>query len=255
MFKLSIVFYSLLTIYPIIIAQTEYAFIGPSSNKKLILGEENSRPIASITKLFTSYYILKSGYNLKQNIIIVENAKFTKLNPKAPLLQKGEKINLESAIEILLITSSNLVARSIAISLEGSENKFVNKMNAYFNSFPMNHTHFADTHGLSVNSKSSIKDIISLLYLYKKENFLMNIIRKNKSEIITQSKILYKIETTLEKNEFKEFKLFGKTGSTLAAGRCFAGFVEKNNELSLLVILNSENIYIDIEKIISEKIN
>jgi D-alanyl-D-alanine carboxypeptidase len=251
----NLVFYSLFSIFQILFAESVVLYIENHSNNQQILEKKEPQPIASLTKLFTAYFIYKSNYDLKHTVLIIESAKFSKLNPKAPLLQKGDKISLESALEILLLTSSNLVARSIAISLEGSENKFLDKMNSYFKSIHLDNSHFADTHGLSINSKSNANDILSILNLYTKEIFLTNIIRKQKSEILTNSNQKYNLETTLEKTEFKDFRLFGKTGSTLAAGRCFAGFLENKNKLNKIVILNAENIYKEIDKVVLDRKN
>jgi D-alanyl-D-alanine carboxypeptidase len=49
---------------------------------------------------------------------------------------------------------------------------------------------------------------------------------------------------------YKDFRIFGKTGTTKLAGKCFAGFTVRGNEKWKIILLGSNNVFDDMKKML-----
>lgn len=105
---------------------------------------------ASLTKLMTLYLLfeeLESGrLSLSDKLVVSKRAS---LQPASRLgLAKGSRIDVESAIEALIIRSANDVATVVAESLSGTESKFARTMTARARAMGMRNTTFRNASGL-----------------------------------------------------------------------------------------------------------
>ncbi len=205
-------------------------------------------PIASLTKLYTIFFVKKS-FKLDKEITISSDSPSNSINPKAAKFKKDEIYSSLNIIKAMIVTSSNQATLSLTESYFSSEKNFKIKANLFFESEYPN-TYLEDSYGLSEKSVSNIEDISKLLDRIYLDKVFFNILELKESEIKTElgkSQILY---STIELNQINGFEIFGKTGSTKKAKKCFAGFLRKKKEIYKIIILSSENIYIDIAKII-----
>lgn len=245
---------SIFFLIPTIIS-SEKLFLNPIllenlNQKNRIFGHETNKiqPIASLTKLYTIFFV-KKNYNLEKRILISENSPANSINPKATKFQKGEIYTTEEILKSMLITSSNQAAIHFAETYFSTLKKFRLKANQFLvKQFP--NTILDDPSGLSEKSVSNIDDISTLLDEIYLDKTYFSILELKETEIKSEKGRIQILKSTLELDQINGFEILGKTGSTKKAGKCFAGFLRKKNEIYKIIILNSENIYLDMEKLI-----
>jgi D-alanyl-D-alanine carboxypeptidase len=165
-------------------AQSSYAFKGgagdipwPSDGQAALdvlgigsygsSGEQKPVPIASVTKVMTSYLILK-GHPLKGGeggkIKVDQTAEdqATADGESTVKVHAGDTITEKEALQALLIASANNVARLVARWDAGSEKAFVAKMNATAKRLGMTNTTYTDPSGLDKTTVSTAKDQVKL---------------------------------------------------------------------------------------------
>ena len=102
---------------------------------------------ASTTKLMTALVALKYG-SPSQQITISENAAYPGADAQRLVLEPGDSMSLEQAINYLLVFSANDVAIAIAENIGGSYDEFVSLMNTEARAIGATGTHFTNPHGL-----------------------------------------------------------------------------------------------------------
>jgi len=163
----------------------------------------------------------------------------------------GEKITVENLIYGLLIHSGNDAAYVLAQNF--GYQKFVDLMNQKAKELKMNNTHFTDPAGLNEDSNQYTTpfDLALAARVILNHPYL--------------SKIVAIKEITVSDIDFKYFhhlvnvnKLLGeipgvggvKTGYTREAGQNLVSFYKKNGHQFIIVVLKSENRFLDTENII-----
>jgi D-alanyl-D-alanine carboxypeptidase len=111
---------------------------------------EEDRAPASLVKimtLFLAYEDLRSGkVSLADPVVISSNAEHT---PRYRMgLVAGQVVPFEILLAGVGIASANDAATAVAEHLGGSEEAFVDRMNATANEMGLVHTHFVNPHGL-----------------------------------------------------------------------------------------------------------
>lgn len=218
-----------------------------SRTKERIIQNETNRilPIASLTKLFTTYLVLKQN-SFGKKILIKENSPNFSLNPKAAKFRKGEIYSTVDIIKSMLITSSNQAALGLIEAYFGNEKNFLKQANLILKKdFP--DTNIGDPSGLSNQSTSNIENISKLLDFISEDKLILKILEMKESKIKSEQGEEQILKSTIELDTINRFEIIGKTGSTKKAGKCFTGFLRKKNQIYKLILLNSENIYKDIE--------
>ena len=104
---------------------------------------------ASTTKILTALLALEKG-NLSDVVTVGENAAASSFPADASLcgLQEGDQLTLEDLLYGLLLSSGNDAATAIAEHISGSEEAFVEEMNARAKELMAVNTHFTNPHGL-----------------------------------------------------------------------------------------------------------
>lgn len=101
---------------------------------------------ASLTKIATAIYAIENG-NLNDVVTISKEA--VDVEGTKVYLEEGEQVTLKKLVQGMLINSGNDAAKAIAIHLEGNEENFAKKLNAYMrNEIKVTETHFTNPHGL-----------------------------------------------------------------------------------------------------------
>ncbi|MEH0665412.1 serine hydrolase [Vibrio scophthalmi] len=136
------------------IAAKGYVLMDYHSGKILAEKEMNTKlSPASLTKMMTSYVIgqeLERGnINLNDDVTISENA-WAKNFPESSkmFIEVGTTVKVEDLNRGIIIQSGNDACVAMAEHIAGSEDAFVDLMNAWANSLGMDNTHFANVHGL-----------------------------------------------------------------------------------------------------------
>ena len=102
---------------------------------------------ASTTKIMTALVALKHG-NPGQTITISENAAYPGADAQRLVLEPGDTMTLEQALNYLLVFSANDCAIAIAENIGGSYDEFVKLMNSEARAIGATGTHFTNPHGL-----------------------------------------------------------------------------------------------------------
>jgi len=203
-------------------------------------------PIASITKLVTA---LISISELKQTEFykVHKSTVLRNEGDKSAILKEGEFYTLKDLLLTMLVSSTNVSAISIATDVSGNTENFIVKMNYWAKENGLTDTSFGDTFGLSPNSKSSTTDIAKILDLVERNSSLYEILSTTNYSIKEKNGKIQNLSTTNEMPFYKDFRIFGKTGTTKLAGKCFAGFIVKGKERWKIIILGSDNVFGDIK--------
>lgn len=104
---------------------------------------------ASITKIMTALLALENG-NLEDEVVISANADASSFPVAAQVcgIKKGQTWTLEALLNALLLYSGNDVAVAIAEHIGGTEEAFVQMMNARAKELMACNTHYCNPHGL-----------------------------------------------------------------------------------------------------------
>ncbi|MDH4118776.1 MAG: D-alanyl-D-alanine carboxypeptidase [Acidimicrobiia bacterium] len=118
------------------------------------------RAPASTTKIMTAIVALTSG-NLDRDIVISANA--ADIGEAEVGLVEGETVQLDSLLTGVLVRSGNDAAIAIAEGAAGSVEQFVDRMNAEAAALGLEHTRFANPHGLDADGHySSARDLLTM---------------------------------------------------------------------------------------------
>lgn len=231
-----------------------------------VVYEKNSTTVtapASLTKLVTALVVFSKGDSLDTEITCSEEAINSILGTGSSVagLYAGEKTTLEMLLFCLLLPSANDAAAVLAYHYgNGSEQAFVDEMNALAKSLGCENTYFANPHGLDDDSvKGYDSDTQSRttaydMYLIAKEAL------KNETMVYMTSKygktmpatnksdIRYLYNTNQLLNSYSYYYYDGtvglKTGTTDKAGSCLITSATKNGYTYIAVAMRGRSDYI-----------
>ncbi|MDR1016446.1 MAG: D-alanyl-D-alanine carboxypeptidase [Coriobacteriales bacterium] len=181
---------------------------------------DKQRSIASITKIMTAMISLEST-PLDTEMKVTAGAAAQTDNY---ILKAGMTMTFGQLIQCMLIPSNNAAAVAIAENVSGSEQKFVDLMNAKARSLGMDSTYYADASGLSPQDVSTCHDLYILeRYAFKNSTFT-SIVKPHTVKLKVGSTTITLNSTDHLQQWLPQDTVLGmKTGTTLKAGCCFAG--------------------------------
>ncbi|WP_209603734.1 D-alanyl-D-alanine carboxypeptidase family protein [Sinorhizobium kostiense] len=127
---------------------------------------------ASLTKLMTAYTTfraIKAGQlTLQSPVVMSKNAA---AEPPSKMFYKpGQAMTLDSALKMMLVKSANDVAVAIAEAVGGSEQGFIDRMNAEARRIGMTSSHFINPNGLPGKGQyTTARDLAVLAVTLKRE--------------------------------------------------------------------------------------
>jgi len=220
-----------------------YILIEPTTNT--IIAESNSSGSiepASMTKVMTAYVVADQiGNNLislDDQVLISEKA--WRMGGSKMFIEVDKKVSIEDLLKGIIIQSGNDAAVAISEYVGGTEEGFVDLMNAYAGSLGMDNTDFRNSTGLPEEQHlTSAKDLAILttnfmkkfpdIYaLFKEKEFEYGGISGNK---FNRNKLLWRDETADGV----------KTGYTSSAGYCLIGSAVRGDMRLITVIAGSDS--------------
>ncbi|MBO3674744.1 D-alanyl-D-alanine carboxypeptidase [Streptomyces sp. NEAU-YJ-81] len=131
-------------------------------------GAQKPVPIASVTKVMTAYVVLKDhplkgdaeGPKITIDAQAAEEAKSA--DESRAEVKEGQTFTQHQLLQLLLINSSNNIARLLARWDAGSLDAFVKKMNDAAEGLGMKQTTYTDPSGLKESTKSTAADQLKL---------------------------------------------------------------------------------------------
>ncbi|WBW96037.1 D-alanyl-D-alanine carboxypeptidase family protein [Oceanirhabdus sp. W0125-5] len=208
---------------------------------------------ASITKVMTALLLAE---NMEKTDMLV----YTESAAKQPAysyrenvqyIAIGDKIRADYVMDMLLLYSANDIAYVIADNVAGNTENFMKMMNDKAIELGMKNTHYETANGLDKDYPEHVTTAYDLMRLFKAayENpWVRESMNKEKSivkSLNTPSRTL----TNRNKNLNKAGCIGGKTGYTDRAGRCLGAIYERNGRKIISIVLNSKNLFEDVEKL------
>lgn len=223
-----------------------------TSDKKLIFSknEEKALPVASLIKLFPGY-IAGTTLPLNQYLKVISTNTRRFPGEKSALLKKDDEYTADAILKTYLLSSTNPSGETLAIGLDGDESIFKKRLSAFTEKNGLKSTSFADLSGLSAESKTSVKDLSFILDKYKESDYLFTLIQQREYEITEKNGKKSQYVSTLDWTDYHKYSIFGKTGTTKAAGKCFAGFISGKGGLYKVILIGSSDVYADLKNIIN----
>lgn len=184
-----------------------------------------TRQIASVTKLMTAMVALDYSTNMKKELNLV--GKVSSSLPRKSY-KRGE------LFEAMLIRSDNAAAETLASDYPGGRKVFIEEMNKKAQSLGMNTTVFQDPTGLSNHNTSTASEVVNMVMAASDYPLILNTSTKKQTYIETKYK--KKVRTIMLRNTNRailfEFDnvIVSKTGYTTPAGFCVAIMVEQKKK-------------------------
>jgi D-alanyl-D-alanine endopeptidase (penicillin-binding protein 7) len=180
---------------------------------------QNSRSIASITKVMTAVVFLEHATNLAEDVTIdpsdVRAASTT-------YLKSREHVTPSDLLNLLLIGSDNAAARALArISPFGSEG-FIEQMNLKAAELGLQNTRYADSSGLNPANVSSAYDMARLISFAAGDERIASIMRKQNYSVTAGRRVINIHSTNQLVMRGDVDVQAGKTGFISKAGYCLA---------------------------------
>ncbi len=205
-----------------------------------ILFEKNDhekRACASITKVMTLLLVMEaldSGkIALTDKISVSEHA--SSMGGSQIWLKPGETMTVDDMLKATVIASANDTAAALGEYVAGSEEEFVNQMNARAKELKMNDTVFKNCYGLDedghVTSAYDValmsRELIKHSKIFDYTKTWMDSLRGGKTQLVNTNRLLktYKGITGL------------KTGTTSQAGSCISATAERDGVSLIAVVL------------------
>ena len=210
-----------------------------------VLYEQNADeplPPASVTKIMTLLIVMEAidsgALKLDDQVSVSRNA--ASMGGSQVFLEEGETMSVEDMLKSVIISSANDAAVALAEQVAGSEEAFVQKMNARASELGMKNTCFENTNGLDdtvTKHLTSARDIaIMSRELIKHEKILeyssiwMDTIRNGAFGLTNTNRLVrfYNGATGL------------KTGSTAKAKFCVSATAKRGNMHLICVVMGAE---------------
>ena len=201
---------------------------------------DNKIEPASMTKIMTSYVVADQINNglisIDDEVLISEKA--WKMQGSKTFIEAGKRVKVSDLLKGIMIQSGNDASVAIAEYAGGTEEGFVDLMNAYAKSLDMNNTSFKNSTGLPDSDHySSAKDLANLTSnyinkfpneyaLYKEKQFTFNNIKQ-----LNRNKLLWRDESADGV----------KTGHTSSAGYCLVGSAQRGGMRLITVVAGSNS--------------
>lgn len=199
---------------------------------------DNSRPMASITKIMTVLLAMERGHP-DDEVTISEEAAGT--GGQEIGLVAGETVELRALVRAALIRSGNDAAAAIAEHIGGSIDGFVALMNQRAAELGMTNTRFANPHGLDEQGHySSPRDMLALARVAMEIPEFEEIARSRVMVFPDSPTGSQRTATNTNRilNSY-EGSIGVKTGETPDAGLTYVGAAERGGRRLYVVVFNS----------------
>jgi D-alanyl-D-alanine carboxypeptidase (penicillin-binding protein 5/6) len=187
---------------------------------------QHSAPIASVAKVMTAYVVLRDrplrlgeeGPTITlTDADVADTERRRRQQESVVAIAAGEQLTERQALQALLLPSANNVAAVLARWDAGSIGRFVGRMNATARSLGMTHTRYTDPSGYDDATVSTAADQARLVDRAMRLPVFASIVA-TRSATLPVAGTVHTTNRLLGRNGFVGVK----TGSTSAAGGCFA---------------------------------
>ncbi|MBQ3048117.1 MAG: D-alanyl-D-alanine carboxypeptidase, partial [Clostridia bacterium] len=212
-----------------------------------ILFEKNSTdklPIASIVKLMTINLTCKQleDGKIRLDDKVVASKKAASMGGSQVFIEEGTEYCIGDLLKSVIVSSANDASVLLAEKIAGSEENFVNMMNAEAKRLGLDNTNYSNCTGLPATNQFScakdcavlLKEVSSYENYHRYSTIWMDKLKHNnnrETELVNTNKLI----------RYYEGCDGGKTGSTSEAGYCLAATAKRANLRLIAVVLGAEN--------------
>jgi len=195
---------------------------------------------ASITKMMTAYLVdqeLERG-NITLDDLVPISEKAWRMKGSRMFVEVGSKVPLRELLKGMIIQSGNDATVALAEHIAGTEEAFVDMMNAQAQALGLTGTHFANSTGwpdpdhystardLAMLARALIHDFPERYALYKEKKYTWNgITQYNRNRLLWRDKSVDGV----------------KTGHTESAGYCLVSSAERDGMRLIAVVLGTDS--------------
>lgn len=225
---------------PDVSAET-YVLYCADNGQILAAKDENKRmKPASTTKIMTTLLDLEAAASCDETVTFTKEMA---AEGSSMYLELGEKVRLSDLAVGMMMSSGNDAANAAALSLSDSFEDFSELMNGRAKQIAMDNTHFITPSGLDDDDHYSTAYDMALLMTYALENEDFAKLSAKKSAKVDfvepEKHITYSNHNRLL--SLYEYCIGGKTGYTMAAGRCLVSAARKDGLTLVCVTMNDRN--------------
>lgn len=214
------------------------------------LGADREVFPASTTKVLTALLVLEK---LPLDRYVTISLRATQVPQTKLGLRPGESYRVSDLLYGLILKSANDAAVALAEAAGGSQEKFVDMMNARARQMGALHSHFANPHGLpsNVSQYTTAADMALIFTQVLKNDFF-------RQAITLKYRVIYSKEghrcflKSHNKILFLNWKrpVFGKTGYTIEAQSCFVGYISRSSDILVVAVFGCRKRWTDMKFII-----
>jgi serine-type D-Ala-D-Ala endopeptidase (penicillin-binding protein 7) len=215
----------------------------PETNQ--VLWEQNSqdqRSIASITKVMTAVVFIESDPDMSQ-VVTVERP--DTIAASTTQLRTGYEVPLRDLLHLLLISSDNAAARTLARVSPWGPAGFVSRMNEKATELGLQSTKYADPSGLDPANVSSAYDMARLIAYAASDERISEIMRKPEYTLALGRRpvTVHSTNRLLTRTDLEGNILGAKTGFIGRSGYCLATLlkVPQVNQPVAVVVLGAHS--------------
>ncbi len=226
-------------------AQSGSSFVLIDADSGIVLEGDNKDmrlEEASTTKVMTALVALQK---LDMDEIVQVGKDSVGIEGSSVYLKEGEKISVRTLLYGLMLRSGNDAAHALAVAACGSEQAFVDAMNAKTQELGLQNTHFVNPHGLHAEGHyTSAYDLAMIAREAMSDPVFAEIVAsksyKSEDERESEKHVFY--------NKNKLLSSFDgangiKTGYTTASGKCFVGAAKRDGMQLICVVLNRPDMW------------
>ncbi len=200
---------------------------------------DTERSIASVTKIMTGLLVLERGH-LDDEVVISGSAAAT--GEKEIDLVAGETVTVEALFKALMVHSANDAATALAEHIGGSVSGFVDMMNQRAAELGLEHTHFANPHGLDAPGHySTANDLLVIARKAMEYPIFADAVRSTALVFpaAPDGSLRRGSSTNLMLDDY-DGMIGVKTGFTFQALLTFVGAAERDGRRIYVILLGSE---------------
>ncbi|MCD7762277.1 MAG: D-alanyl-D-alanine carboxypeptidase [Lachnospiraceae bacterium] len=229
--------------------ETPHAAVMEVSTGTLLYEKDADTPVhpASVTKVMTILLIFeameKGEISLTEEVTTSAYAK--SMGGSQVFLETGEVQTVETLLKCIIIASGNDAAVTMAEAISGTEEAFVERMNAKAAELGMEHTHFVDCCGLTESAEhyTSARDVAimsrELLYRYPQVTEYSDIWMEDITHVTAQGSSVFTLSNTNKLLRSYDGCDGLKTGSTSYAKYCLSATARRDGIRLVSVVLTA----------------
>ena len=206
-----------------------------------------ARAMASTTKVMTGLLAMER-LDLDKTVVIGTGP--SRIGEESLKLRAGERWTVRELLHGLLMKSANDSAVALAEAVDGTEAKFVRRMNAKARSLGMTRTKYVNSYGLDrPGHATSARDLARVWTVAMRRPEFRKIVGTRTAELPGSGPERSVVNTNQLLGPYP-WMLGGKTGFTDDAGRCLVASAERGGRRLVAVALGSENAFPDVRALL-----